>query len=64
MKNKGEVEESIPNISPMTSIGIPARPCFNIFNNDNDDICIFSDVSGSGVSAAGPPPPRILPSIR
>lgn len=32
-------------------------PCFNIFNSDNDDIWIFSAVSGIGASTAGAPPP-------
>lgn len=29
---------NLPNIRPMTSIGTPARPCFNIFSRANDEI--------------------------
>lgn len=39
-----------PNINPMTSSGTPARPCFSIFNNANDEIWIVSPLS-SGRSA-------------
>ena len=34
-------------------------PCLSILSNESDEIWIFSAVSGSGVSTAGPPPPPI-----
>ena len=36
-----------PNMRPITSIGIPALPCFNIFNKAKELITIFSESSGN-----------------
>ncbi|BAF20415.1 Os06g0703700 [Oryza sativa Japonica Group] len=46
-----------PSISPITSIGTPARPCLSILRRARGDTLICSDVSGCGLS---PPTAAII----
>mmetsp|Transcript_44342 Transcript_44342/g.110272 ORF Transcript_44342/g.110272 Transcript_44342/m.110272 type:complete len:203 (-) Transcript_44342:930-1538(-) len=46
-----------PSISPITSIGTPARPCFSILSSAIEEMYTSSAVSTAGASVAPPPPP-------
>ncbi|KAH3663387.1 hypothetical protein OGAPHI_005377 [Ogataea philodendri] len=39
-----------PSMRPITSIGTPARPCFSILSNANDEIYTVSALSMAGWS--------------
>ena len=53
----------LPSMSPMTSIGIPARPCFSILRSASEEMMIVSEESGMACDWPPPGLPPICPSM-